>query len=65
MNEVEAIVKELNESLNKLVTEYNKAIADKNAALAEADRCKTRLSLANRLVTALGSENERWGQAII
>lgn len=55
------MVKELNDSLSKLVAEFDKAIAEKNAALAEADRYKTRLSLANRLVTALGSENERWG----
>lgn len=40
-------------------------MAEKDAALKEADRCKTRLDLAQRLVAALGSENERWANAII
>ena len=44
--------------------EFDKAIASKNAALAEADRCARRLNLAQRLVKALGSENERWDKAI-
>jgi len=65
LDAVEKVVAELTASLNKLVAEYDKAMAEKDGALAEAARCATRLDLAQRLVKALGSENERWGNAII
>lgn len=55
----------MNASLQKLIDEYDSAMAEKDAALNEAERCKTRLDLAQRLVSALGSENERWANAII
>ena len=64
MQEVQEVVRILNEQLAKLNSEFDKAIASKNAALAEADRCARRLNLAQRLVKALGSENERWDKAI-
>jgi dynein heavy chain len=38
---------------------------DKEAAEAEAERCASKLDLAQRLVNALGSESTRWAQAII
>lgn len=38
---------------------------EKNAALAEAQKCETKLNLAQRLVSALGTELERWSQSII
>lgn len=38
---------------------------EKNKAQAEADRCAKRLDSANRLVGALGSESERWNNAIV
>lgn len=38
---------------------------EKNAAEAEANRCAKRLDSANRLVNALGSESERWNNAIV
>jgi dynein heavy chain len=38
---------------------------EKNAAEAEAARCAKRLDNAQRLVNALGSESERWSNAII
>lgn len=38
---------------------------EKNAAEAEAARCARKLDSAFRLVNALGSESERWSQAII
>lgn len=56
-----AIVNDLNSSLATLEAEYDSAIRDKNGAVAEAARCERRLNLAQRLVLALGSENERWG----
>lgn len=37
----------------------------KQGAEDEAARCERRLSLANRLVSALGSEKGRWGDAIL
>ena len=37
----------------------------KQGAEDEAARCERRLSLANRLVNALGSEKGRWGDAIV
>lgn len=65
LNEVEEIVRKLNEELSKLTAEFDKAIAEKNAAISEAERCARRLNLAQRLVTALSSENERWGKSIV
>jgi dynein heavy chain len=38
---------------------------DKNNAMAEAEKCERKLSLAQRLVGALGSEQERWSQSIV
>ena len=61
---VEEVVRELNEKLATLTSEFNKAIDAKNAALEEASRCARRLNSAQRLVSALGSENERWDRAI-
>ena len=58
-------MRQLNQQLNQLTSEFDKAVATKNAAIAEADRCARRLNLAQRLVTALGSENERWGKSIV
>lgn len=64
LNHVEEIVRQLNEQLDKLNQEYQKALTDKNNAIAEAERCARRLNLAQRLIKALGSENERWGKSI-
>lgn len=36
------------------------AVAEKNAAIMESEDCQRRLGLANRLITALASEGERW-----
>lgn len=65
LNEVVEVVRVLNEKLAQLTAEYDQAVATKNAAIAEADRCARRLNLAQRLVTALGSENERWAKSIV
>jgi dynein heavy chain len=45
--------------------EFQAAMDDKNNAIAEAERCGRKLDLAQRLVGALGSEQERWSQSII
>lgn len=63
--EMETLVADLTEKLNKLMKEFKVAMDAKEAAEAEAARCASRLDLANRLVTALGSESERWNAAIV
>lgn len=60
LNEVEERVRKLREELQTLVDSYDSAVASKNAAIAEAEKYALRLSLAQRLVKALGSEKERW-----
>lgn len=65
LNEVEDKVSRLNAALADLTSKFDKAIAEKNAAVAEAERCSRRLNLAQRLVSALGSEKDRWAKSII
>ena len=55
----------LNAELQVLLDAYNKAMDEKNQAMAEAEKCERKLDLAQRLVGALGSEQERWSQSII
>lgn len=64
LEEVEAVVKALNDALGKLEAEFNKATKEKEDAIATAARYERRLNLAQRLVTALSSENERWAVSI-
>jgi len=58
-------VAKLNAELQILMDSFNKAMKEKNDAIAEQDRCNRKLDLAQRLVGALGSEQERWAQSII
>lgn len=60
LNEVEERVNKLKNELQTLVDEFDKADNAKKSAIAEAERYALRLSLAQRLVRALGSEKERW-----
>lgn len=46
LNYVEGVVKQLNEQLAELTAKYENAVDEKNRAIAEADRCARRLSLA-------------------
>ena len=62
---MEALVAELQAKLDVLLKQYQDAMDKKQGAEDEAARCERRLSLANRLVTALGSEKGRWGDAIV
>ena len=62
---MEALVAELQAKLDVLMKAYTAAMDKKKAAEDEAARCERRLSLANRLVSALGSEKGRWGDAIV
>lgn len=60
----EATVAELQAKLDVLMKQYKEAMDKKQGAEDEAARCERRLSLANRLVSALGSEKGRWNDAI-
>jgi dynein heavy chain len=68
-NENAAIVQEkvnmLNSALVKLNAEFKEANDKKSAAVNEAARCARRLDLAQRLVSALGSEKARWAGSIV
>ena len=60
----DALVAKLMEELSVLQAEFQKAMDEKQQAEDEANRCQRRLGLANRLINALGSEYERWGNSI-
>lgn len=60
LTEVMAKVAELNAMVADLESQFDAANKDKNDAIAEQERCDLKLSLANRLITALASEGERW-----
>jgi dynein heavy chain len=62
---VDELVARLNADLQVLLDTYDAAMKEKNDAIAEQDRCNRKLDLAQRLVGALGSEQERWAQSII
>ena len=63
--EVDELVADLNAKLKVLLDAFNKAMNEKETAMKEAERCQRKLDLAQRLVGALGSEQERWSQSII
>jgi len=58
--EVNAHVADLEAKLAVLVADFDKVVAEKNAVVAEGERLQTKLGLAQRLMAALGSEQERW-----
>jgi len=51
--------------LEEIQEKFDAAMAEKKAAEDEAKYFSDRLDLAKRLIAALGSENERWGNIII
>ncbi|XP_045149226.1 dynein axonemal heavy chain 9 [Echinops telfairi] len=53
----------LNENLAKLTAKFEKATADKLKCQQEAEVTSGTISLANRLVGGLASENVRWAEA--
>ncbi len=57
-------VADLEEKLAKLTTDLNKANASKKEAMDAVDKGERKLNLAQRLTTALSSENERWGENV-
>merc|ERR1740138_126469 len=48
--QVKELVRELEERLGALIAEFEKAMAEKTAVQEEADRCQTKLEMAERLV---------------
>ncbi|XP_077407169.1 dynein axonemal heavy chain 9 isoform X2 [Vanacampus margaritifer] len=57
-------INHLNENLAKLTAKFEKATADKLKCQQEAESTAHTISLANRLVGGLTSENVRWADAI-
>ncbi|XP_056152723.1 LOW QUALITY PROTEIN: dynein heavy chain 9, axonemal [Lampris incognitus] len=54
----------LNENLAKLTAKFEKATAEKLKCQQEAESTARTISLANRLVGGLASENVRWAEAV-
>jgi dynein heavy chain len=63
--EVDTLVAKLNSELQVLLDSFNEAMATKQKAMDEAAACERKLNLAQRLVGALGAEQERWSQSIL
>eukprot|EP00968_Pinguiococcus_pyrenoidosus_P000337 scaffold23_cov268-Pinguiococcus_pyrenoidosus.AAC.7 len=61
---VQENVAELEAKLAKLTIELDAATKDKQEAIDSVARGERKLNLANRLTTALASENVRWGENI-
>ena len=61
---IKARVVELEAVLQKLTEQYKEAMNDKVRCQEEADATSAIISLANRLVGGLASENVRWGKSI-
>uniref|UniRef100_A0AAQ5YU21 Dynein axonemal heavy chain 17 n=1 Tax=Amphiprion ocellaris TaxID=80972 RepID=A0AAQ5YU21_AMPOC len=57
-------IKHLNENLAKLTAKFEKATVDKLKCQQEAESTAHTISLANRLVGGLTSENVRWAEAV-
>ena len=61
---IKARVAELEVVLQKLTEQYKEAMNDKVRCQEEADATNATISLANRLVGGLASENVRWGKSV-
>ena len=53
-------MKTLQDQLEKLGAQYKEAMAEKEALKEEADLMQRRLIAADKLISGLSSENERW-----
>merc|ERR1719253_1712790 len=62
--EVDALVADLEAKLAKLMKEFDKAMAEKDAVMKEAQKCQTKLDMAQRLVGALSANGIIWEQTI-
>lgn len=61
---VQKLVAEVEGQLNALQASFRDATNEKAKVEAEAQACQERLSLAERLVNGLASENDRWSHEI-
>uniref|UniRef100_A0A8D2N8R8 Dynein axonemal heavy chain 17 n=1 Tax=Zonotrichia albicollis TaxID=44394 RepID=A0A8D2N8R8_ZONAL len=61
---VKAKIARLNENLAKLTARFEKATSDKLRCQQEAEATACTITLANRLVGGLASENVRWAEAV-
>ncbi|KAM7382161.1 hypothetical protein PAMA_012837 [Pampus argenteus] len=61
---IKSKINHLNENLAKLTAKFEKATADKLKCQQEAESTARTISLANRLVGGLASENVRWAEAV-
>ncbi|KAJ8246378.1 hypothetical protein GJAV_G00267070 [Gymnothorax javanicus] len=64
LSTIKAKINLLNENLAKLTAKFEKATADKLKCQQEAESTALTISLANRLVGGLASENVRWAEAV-
>jgi dynein heavy chain len=58
--QIDELVAKLNAELQVLLDSFNEAMKSKNDAMAEKERCEMKLYNAQRLMNALGAEQERW-----
>ena len=61
---IKARIRELDESLQELTDNFERATAEKLRCQKEAESTQLTISLANRLVGGLASENVRWAIAV-
>ncbi|XP_030610318.1 dynein axonemal heavy chain 9 isoform X3 [Archocentrus centrarchus] len=61
---IKSKINHLNENLAKLTAKFERATADKLKCQQEAESTTYTISLANRLVGGLASENVRWAEAV-
>ncbi|KAM7067437.1 dynein axonemal heavy chain 9 [Molossus nigricans] len=61
---IKAKIAHLNENLAQLTAKFERATADKLRCQQEAEETAGTISLANRLVGGLASENVRWAEAV-
>ena len=64
LTSVMAKVAELNAMVADLEAQFDAANKDKDDAIKEQEHCDRKLSYANRLITALASEGERWASTV-
>ena len=64
LGEIKGKIAELDKNLGQLREQYETAIAEKLKAEQESQSTQTVISLANRLVGGLASENVRWAEAV-
>ena len=60
-----AAKKQAEDTVAELTAQFDQAIKEKDEAIAEAEFFEKKLGLAQRLMSALGSEGARWEQSIV